>query len=53
MDFAQLLVEMGGIFDSGEVLSVFLHSHAESNYVEKHFLTFCPIYISAFENLKM
>ena len=53
MDFAQLLVEMAGILDSGEVLSAFIHSHTESNYVETHLLTFCPLKISAFEDLKM
>ena len=37
--------------DSGEVLSVFLYSHTEANYVEKHLLTLCPLNISAFENL--
>ena len=37
----------------GEVLSVFLHSHTESNYGEKHLLTFRPLNISAFDDLKM
>ena len=53
MDFALFLVEMGGILDSGEVLSVFLHSYTETNYVEKHLLTFCLLNISAFEDPKM
>ena len=52
MHFALLLVEMGGILDSDEVLSVFLHSYTETNYVEKHLLTFCPLNISAFEDPK-
>ena len=41
-----------GILDSGEILSMFLHNHAESNYVEQHLLTFWPLIISAFGDLK-